>query len=108
VKPSSLVPARTGGNPRLSPGSSVVVVAPLFGGVAWYAELQSARSVVGILRRAQRLRGIFVFVDPTFSTLISLFFSFMFFRCVCANTLTIILGRCYINIVVLFRKEDTI
>jgi hypothetical protein len=47
--------------------------------LAWYAELQCARSVVGILRRAQRLRIIIVFVDPTLWALLSfLFFHFCF------------------------------
>jgi hypothetical protein len=47
--------------------------------LAWYAVLQSAKSAVGILRRAQRLRIIIVFVDPTLWTLLSfLFFRFYF------------------------------
>jgi hypothetical protein len=47
--------------------------------LAWYAELQSAKRVVGIFRRAQRLRIIIVFVDPTLWTLLSfLFFLFYF------------------------------
>lgn len=71
VKPSSLVLVRTGGNPR----RSIVVVAFLLEGAAWYAAFQSARSVVGILRRVQRLRNTFVFADPTFSA----FFLFSFF-----------------------------
>jgi hypothetical protein len=40
----------------------------------WYAALRRAKIVVGILRRAQRLRIITVFVDPALSTL---FFSFL-------------------------------
>jgi hypothetical protein len=40
------VPARTGGNPRPSPGSGVVIVAFLLEGAAWYAALQNARRVV--------------------------------------------------------------
>jgi hypothetical protein len=47
--------------------------------LAWYAELQSAKGVVGILRRAQRLWIFIVFVDPTLWTLLSfLFFRFYF------------------------------
>jgi hypothetical protein len=47
--------------------------------LAWYAELQSAKSEVGIFRRAQRLRIIIVFIDPTLWTLLSfLFFRFCF------------------------------
>jgi hypothetical protein len=44
--------------------------------LAWYAELQSAKRVVGIFRRAQRLRIIIVFVDPTLWTLLSFLFFF--------------------------------
>jgi hypothetical protein len=47
------------GNPRICPGNNVVVVL-LLEGVAWYVALRSARSVVGLLRRAQRWRVIFV------------------------------------------------
>jgi hypothetical protein len=78
VKPCLPVFARTGGNPRITPGSSGVIVASLLEGVAWYAGLPSARNVVDILRRARRLRGIFVFVDPTFSALVSLVFLLCF------------------------------
>jgi hypothetical protein len=103
VKPCFLVLARTGGNPRTTPGSSGVVVAPLLEGVAWYAELQSARSVVGIIRRAQRLRGISVFVDPSFSALVSLFFLLCFLLgllcAVCPSNGSYVVSMvCYINI----------
>jgi hypothetical protein len=37
----------------------------------WYAALRRAKLVVGILQRAQRLRIISVFIDPTLSTLLS-------------------------------------
>ena len=46
VYPVPTTPSRTGGNPRIRPGSSVVVVAILLEGVVWYAVGRSARSVV--------------------------------------------------------------
>lgn len=59
-------------------GSSVVV-AFLLESVAWYAAIQSARSVVGILQRAQRFRVIIVFVDlPIVSIVFSYFLSLSF------------------------------
>jgi hypothetical protein len=45
--------------------------------LAWYAELQSTKSVVGIIRMAQRLWIIIVFIDPTLWTLLS-FLCFVF------------------------------
>jgi hypothetical protein len=78
VKHSSFVHARTRGNPRTSLANTIGV-AFLLKGVFWYATFQSARGVVGIIRRAQWLRDIFVFVHPTFSTLISLSFFFYVF-----------------------------
>jgi hypothetical protein len=103
VKPCFLVLARTGGNPRTTPGSIGVVVAPLLKGVACYAELQSARSVMEIIRRAQRLRGISVFVDPTLSALVSLLFLLCFLLgllcAVClSNGFYVVSVVCYINI----------
>jgi hypothetical protein len=59
-------------------GSSVAIDASLLEGVAWYAELQSAKSMVGILRTAQRLRIIIVFIDPTLSIFLYFLFSFLF------------------------------
>jgi hypothetical protein len=44
----------------------------------WYAALRRARLVVGIFRRAQRLRIISVFVDPALSSFLSFFFFFCF------------------------------
>jgi hypothetical protein len=44
----------------------------------WYAALRRAKLVVGIFRRAQRLRIISVFVDPTLSSFLSFFFFFCF------------------------------
>jgi hypothetical protein len=60
-------------------GSSVAIVASLPESVSWYAELQSAKSMVGILRRTQRLRIIIVFIDPTLSIFLYFLFSFFFF-----------------------------
>jgi hypothetical protein len=48
VKPSSLASVHIRGNPRIRPGSSIVVVASVPEGVAWYVALQSARSMVEI------------------------------------------------------------
>jgi hypothetical protein len=59
-------------------GSSVAIDASLLEGVAWYAELQSAKSMVGILRTAQRLRIIIVFIDPTLSIFLYFLFPFLF------------------------------
>jgi hypothetical protein len=102
VKPCLPVLARTGGNPRITPGSSGVIVASLLKGVAWYAGLPSARNVVDILRRAQRLRGISVFVDPTFSALLSLVFLLCFLLGVLVLFAPamdpVVLVMCYINI----------
>jgi hypothetical protein len=67
------------GNPRNCPGSSVVVIAPLLGGVAWFGTRRNARSVVVILQRMQRLRIFSVFVEPPVSALFYLPFSFRFF-----------------------------
>jgi hypothetical protein len=44
----------------------------------WYAALRRAKLVVGIFRRAQRLRIISVFVDPTLSTLLSFLLLLLF------------------------------
>jgi hypothetical protein len=70
------VPGETLGLVR---GSSVVIVASLLECVAWYAALRSAKSVVEILWRAQRLRIIIFFIDPMLLTLFSFIFSFCFF-----------------------------
>jgi hypothetical protein len=67
---------RTGGNPRFIRAAASASSHPFLKVLAWYAELQSAKSVVGIFRRAQRLRIIIVFVDPTLWILLS--FSFFF------------------------------
>jgi hypothetical protein len=85
----------TEGNPRTSPGSSVVI-ASLFEGVAWYAVLRSAKSVVGILRRAQRLRIIIVFIDSTLYWLYFLFFFFFYLALLVLRPLQPC--DCYINI----------
>jgi hypothetical protein len=60
------------GNPRTCLSSSIVIITFLLEGVAWYAAHQSAKNVVGILRRA--LGDIFIFVDPILLTLVSLLF----------------------------------
>jgi hypothetical protein len=104
--PLSHASSHTGGNPRICPGSNVVIVASLLEGVAWYAAFRSARSVVGILRRAQRLRIIIVFVDPTLSTLLSFLFYFCFSfisfffwaRLYCGPSKLTVSCGCYINI----------
>jgi hypothetical protein len=103
VKPCFPVLARTGGNPRITPGSSVVIVASLLEGVAWYAGLPCARLVVDILRRAQRLRGISVFVNPTFFGIsfscLSFVFSFGRACAVCPSHGSYAVSvLCYINI----------
>jgi hypothetical protein len=73
--------------------------------LAWYAELQSAKSVVGIFRRAQQLRIIIVFVDPTlwillsFSFFFSISFTFFFWaRLCCGPSCLDVSCGCYINI----------
>src|SRR4051812_46554901 len=81
--PPHCIPS-TGGNPRIRPGSSVVVVLLLHEGVAWYSEFRSARSVVVLLRRAQRLRATLCFVDLP----VSVVFQFLYvggveLACVC-------------------------
>jgi hypothetical protein len=90
------------GNPRTILGSSGVVDASILEGADWYAGLQSARSVVGILRWVQRLRDIPVLVDPTLSALVSLFsLLYFFWACLwCLPQLRILccIGVCYINI----------
>jgi hypothetical protein len=82
--------------PRSIPGetlglvraASVIVIAFLLGGVAWYVAFRSARSVLGILRWTQRSRVIFVFVGPPASALFS-FFSLFSFELACAEAPTI-------------------
>jgi hypothetical protein len=77
VVPPAQSPPCTGGNPRISPDSSGVIVVLLVEGVVWYAVVRSARSVVGLFREAQRLRVVFVLVDlPVLP-----FFFFFFFLC---------------------------
>jgi hypothetical protein len=49
----------------------------LLEGVAWYVTPLNAKRVVGILRMAQQLRVIIVFVDSKLLTLFSLQFSFI-------------------------------
>jgi hypothetical protein len=78
VEPSSLARVRTRGNPRIRLGSSVVVVAFLPGGIAWYAAFQSARSVWISSVGATAARHLRFFVDPTSSTFLSLFFLLCF------------------------------
>ena len=78
VYPSHSPPC-TERNPRISPRSSVVIVAFLLEGVAWYAASRRHKRVMGMLRRMQRLRDIFVFVDPTLLALVSLLFLLLFF-----------------------------
>jgi hypothetical protein len=78
-----------------------VVVAFLLGGAAWYASLHSARRVVGILQRTQRLWVIFVFVDTSVSILfsfLSLFFSFGLDCAVCPSSDLVVSCGYYINI----------
>jgi hypothetical protein len=58
-----------------SPGS-VVIVASLLEGASWYAALRSAKSLVGILRRAQRLRIIIVFLNLMLLTFLSFLLGF--------------------------------
>jgi hypothetical protein len=84
-------PCMYGGNPRIRPGGSVVAIAFLLGGDNWYAALWSAESVVGILRWAQRLRYIFVFVNLAVSKLVYLFYHLCFL-------LGVLVWCCYINI----------
>ena len=66
-------PSRTGGNPRISPGSSVVIAALLFEGVAWYAACRSARSVVEISGERSGCRTS----SFSRSTVVSISFSFL-------------------------------
>jgi hypothetical protein len=78
VKPSSLARVRTRGNPRIRPGSSVVVVASLLGGAAWYEAILSARSAVEISRGRSGCESSSFFVDPSSSAFLSLFFLLCF------------------------------
>ena len=57
-------------------GSSVVFVAHLLEGAAWFAALRSARLVVGLFRRAQRLQVFSVFRRTAIVGFLSLLFSF--------------------------------
>jgi hypothetical protein len=66
------------GNPRTCPGNNVVVVF-LLEGVAWYVALRSARSVVGLLHKAQRWRVIFVLSICRCRHLILFYFSYFVF-----------------------------
>jgi hypothetical protein len=82
VPPPPFLP-RTRGNPGISPDSSDVVVVLVVEGFVWYAAIRSARSVVGLLRMAQRWRVILVLVDLSVSTFLLFLVSFGF-GCVAA------------------------
>jgi hypothetical protein len=66
------VSAHTGGNPRTSPGSSVIIVAFLLEGAAWYAALQNARRVVEFSGGRSGCE------TPSFSSIQPLWLSFSF------------------------------
>jgi hypothetical protein len=73
-------PSAYRGKPQDQFGSRVIIIASFLEGVAWYAELQSAKSVVGILRRGATLADHHRFrrsdvVDITFFS----FFRFCFY-----------------------------
>jgi hypothetical protein len=70
------VPLRAPGE-TLGPAASSSLH-PFLKVLAWYAVLQSAKSMVGILRRAHWLWIVLVFVDPTLWTLLSFLVSFLF------------------------------
>ena len=65
------VPGETLGLVRAAASSSSH---PFLKVLLWYAALRSAKSVVGILRRAQRLRVVLVFVDLPVLAFVSLHF----------------------------------
>jgi hypothetical protein len=81
----------------LCPGSSVVIVASLLEGAALVCGASEGQDRGGILRRAQRLRIITVFVDPALSTLFSFFLPLLFllgFDVLFAPAVVSILYRC--------------
>jgi hypothetical protein len=100
VYPLAQSPPWTGGNPRISPDSSGVIVVLLVEGVVWYAVVRSARSVVGLFREAQRWRVVLVLVDlPVLAFFFFFFFSVGSFGLGCAAAPACLLYRgCYINI----------
>ena len=94
---------RTGGNPRTCPGSSVVIVGFLLGGVAWYAVMRSARLVVGILGEGAAVASHLCFrrsANVGFVFFFLLFFFFWAWLCCFSpsNGFNVVLCGCYINI----------
>ena len=98
--PSPLTPAY-GGNPRPWPGSSVVIVAVLLEGGAWYATIRNSRSVVELVRRAQRWRATLVLLIYRCRHCFLFFFScFLFWAWMCCgpSSCSVVSVGCYIYI----------
>ena len=76
--PLPLAPPCTGGNPRTSPGSSVVVVAPLLEGVAWCTVHRVLRAWWEFSGGRTGCGSSSFFVEPTLLALVSLFFLLVF------------------------------
>jgi hypothetical protein len=97
-------PPHTGGNPRISPGSSVVVVASLLEGAAWYAELDVLRAWWNSPKGAA-IADHYRFRRPDVLTLLSFlvpflllcFFLIFFWARLCCGP-NIVSCDCYINI----------
>jgi hypothetical protein len=98
-------PPHTGGNPRNCPGSSVVSVASLLEGAAWYAELDVLRAWWNSLKGAAIADhhrfcrpNVLTFLCFLFHFLLLCFSLFFFFWARLRSSPSIVSGNCYINI----------